>query len=99
YKVRMFVNGHLASTDPVFTAPMVNTTGYERGLEGIAVDPAWPQRPFIYLYYPRIGGFCRVIRFKGSGAISNPTGESLTFSQGLALIDNIPDLTENHQAG
>ena len=98
-KVRLFVNGHLAVTDPVLVPPNVRADAYERGLLGIAVDPAWPARPFIYVYYSRMGGFCRLIRFKGIGDLADPLGENLIFSNSLTLIDNIPDLTEYHQAG
>src|SRR5262245_54971780 len=85
-EVRLFVNGHLASTDPVLVPTGVYTTGYERGLLGIAVDPGWPEWPFIYVYYSGDGGACRLVRYKGSGAIDDPLGENLTFGSPLALI-------------
>ena len=49
-KIRLFVAGLLSANDPVATVPGVRTSGDERGLLGIAVDPAWPARPFIYVH-------------------------------------------------
>jgi glucose/arabinose dehydrogenase len=34
----------------VLTIPDIEFT-LERGLLGIAVDPAWPARPYVYVYY------------------------------------------------
>ena len=35
----------------VAVVPDVSTIG-ERGLLGIAIDPGWPQRPYVYVQYP-----------------------------------------------
>jgi glucose/arabinose dehydrogenase len=51
-KVRLVVNGVLSPT-AVLTLHDVNTTGYEQGLLGIAVNPGWPARPYVYLYFNR----------------------------------------------
>src|SRR5262245_30293981 len=40
-RVRLIVNGAISATNPVGTVPNVNTSGGERGLLGIAVDPGW----------------------------------------------------------
>src|SRR5258706_14266644 len=50
-KVRLIVQGHIAGVDPVLVVPSINTTGGERGLQSIAVDPGWPGRPYVYLCY------------------------------------------------
>ena len=98
-KIRLVVNGHLAATDQVFVVPDLNGDGYERGLEGIAVDPAWPSRPFVYLHYSRLGGFCRIVRYTATGDLANPLGENLSLTDPLLLIDDISDLTPDHQSG
>jgi glucose/arabinose dehydrogenase len=98
-KVRMVVNGHIASTDPIFAVPLLNTGGYERGLEGIAVDPRWPLRPYVYLYYTRNPLLCRLVRYKASGDLVNPLGETLTLTNPLLLIDDIVDNDPNHNSG
>src|SRR5262245_61074936 len=56
-RVRLVVNGHIAATDPVLLIPELTFADYERGLQSVAVDPGWPDRPYAYFYYTRIGGF------------------------------------------
>src|SRR5262245_6567964 len=40
-RIRMVVNGHIATTDPCVRVDSVGTEEIERGLQGIAVDPRW----------------------------------------------------------
>ena len=52
-------NVQLASTTStasvvIATIPNVTSTG-ERGLLGIAVDPAWPARPYVYFHSTQVG--------------------------------------------
>ena len=98
-KVRMIVNGHVAVQDPVFVVPNLVNTYYEQGLQGIAIDPGWPTRPYVYLYYTRTGSACRLVRYHASGDLYNPAGETLTLENPLLLIDDVPDHTRWHQAG
>jgi glucose/arabinose dehydrogenase len=98
-RVRMVVNGHLASEDPVLTVPELENSGYEQGLQGVAVDPAWPTRPFVYLYYNRLGQACRLVRYTASGDLSTAVGEHLSFADPLLLLDDIPDDDPNHNSG
>lgn len=98
-KVRMVVNGHIAATDPVLVVPSLATSGYERGLQGIAVDPGWPQRPFVYLFYNRNDSRNILVRYTATGDIANPAGENIGLTNRLLIIDNIPDNDPNHQAG
>lgn len=97
--VRLFVNGHIAASDPVLVIPDVNANEYERGLQGVAVDPGWPLRPYVYLYYTRLGGFCRLVRYMASGDLADPAGESLSLGDSLLLLDDIPDSDGLHNAG
>jgi glucose/arabinose dehydrogenase len=98
-RIRMVVNGHIAATDPALTLTDVNTTGMEQGLLGIAVDPQWPTRPFVYLYYNRTDGKICLVRYTASGDIADPTGEHVTLATPLFLIDDLNDITIYHQAG
>ena len=43
-RIRLIVNGAVASVDPIITVPNVRTSGSEQGLLGIAVDPGWQGR-------------------------------------------------------
>ncbi len=97
--IRLIVNATLSTDDPVFTVPNVNTDGYERGLEGIAVDPGWPGRPYVYLHFTCLGNHIRIVRYTVTGDVADPTGQNLTFGSPLLLVDDIPDNNPNHQAG
>jgi len=98
-KVRMVVGGQIATSDPIVTVPDVNASGYERGLQGIAVDPQWPARPYVYLQYTRLGGQMHLVRYTASGDLSDPAGQSLALASPLTLIDDVPDVHANHNAG
>jgi glucose/arabinose dehydrogenase len=98
-RIRMIVNGHIAATNPVYQVPAVNITGQERGLLGIAVDPEWPTRPYVYFFQNFTGGFLRLARMTAVGDLSDPNGENLTLGTPLTLIGDIPDLNPNHNAG
>jgi len=98
-KVRMIVNGHVAATDPALVVPNLTNVGEERGLLGITVDPAWPARPFVYLYYDRTGDFCRLVRYTATGNLTDSSAENVTLGSPLVLMDDLPDQTIYHQAG
>lgn len=98
-RVRLYVNGHIAASDPVLVVPDLVFLDYERGLQGVAVDPGWPLRPYVYLYYTRVGGFCRLVRYRASGDLDDPAGESLALGDSLLLLDDIPDNNGNHNSG
>ena len=76
----------------------VNTIGNERGLLGVAVDPDWPARPFVYVHYTAntVPPYVQVARF-------NVTDQGITLSldptSKLVLIDDMPDNASNHNGG
>lgn len=98
-KVRLVVNGNLATPDPVMVMPSVYATGYERGMQGIAVDSRWPESPYLYFVHNRVGGYLRLVRYTASGALTDPNSGSLTLGTPLILIDDIPDAAHNHNGG
>jgi len=98
-KLRLFVQGHIAAKDPVFVVPDLVADTYERGLQGVAVDPGWPLRPWVYLYYNRVGGFCRLVRYRARGDLAEPSGEGLSLGDSLVLLDDIPDENGDHNGG
>jgi glucose/arabinose dehydrogenase len=98
-KLRLVVNGHLAATDPVLVVPQLSNGGYEAGLQGVAVDPRWPSRPYVYLFHNRTGSRLRLVRYTATGDLTSPFGESLSFSSPLLLIDDITDFATNHNGG
>jgi glucose/arabinose dehydrogenase len=99
-KVRLIVNNnHVAATDPVLTVPSLVSTGNEQGLLAIAIDPAWPTKPYVYLYYNRIGQRMRLVRYEASGDLNNAAGENMTLANPYLIIDDIPDFASNHNGG
>jgi len=74
-RIRMVRNGALSATDPIVTLPDINTDGSERGLLGIAVDPQWPARPFVYVHANHLPqGTIRISRYQVTGDLTN-TGD------------------------
>lgn len=94
--VRVIQNGALVATPAISLAPKLCTNS-ERGLLGVAVDPAFATNGFVYLYYSfnkvgdcGTGTVNRVARFVMSGN---------TLSGEVVLVDNIPSPAGNHNGG
>jgi len=97
-KIRMIVNGAIATTDPIFIVPSVLSNSGERGLLGITVDPGWPDLPFIYVFYNRQGGM-RLVRFLANEEVDNPNGQRIVLSSQRIILDSLPDQFGNHNGG
>lgn len=76
--LRVVKNGALLPT-PMLSVP-VDSSG-ERGLIGVAVDPAFPTRPYVYVHYTRSASPVRnvVSRFTVSGDAVVPGSEQVLF--------------------
>jgi glucose/arabinose dehydrogenase len=101
-KIRLVVNGAFAATDPVTTVANVKTIGNEQGLLGIAVDPGWPGRPYIYVHYDYSGsGNIRVSRYTVGGDLAFTGNGSLTINAATRydILTDIPDVQLNHNGG
>ena len=101
-KVRLIVNGALASIDPVCTIDQV-VAGGERGLLGIAVDPDWPQRPYVYVHCDASvpGHTIRISRYTAAGDLSFTGNGALTIDVASRrdLLNDLPDAASNHNGG
>ena len=100
-RIRLVVNGALAAVDPVATVPNVEAVN-ERGLLGIAVDPGFPGRPYVYVHYSvNTNLFIRIARFTVVGDLDFTGDGSLTINTATRydLIANIPDSAPNHNGG
>ena len=98
-RVRLWRGDALEATTIIATIDDVNSAGYERGLQGIAVDPQWPARPFVYIFHNSNSATLKLRRFKAGGALSDPQSTALTLSDPLVLIGDIPDVDANHNSG
>jgi glucose/arabinose dehydrogenase len=94
--VRMIVNGHIASTDPLVTVPDVTSEYLERGLEGIAVDPRWPQSPYVYVCFTRTGDVTQLVRYTAGGDLTGASGENLTLGSPYVVLASLPDVNPSH---
>jgi glucose/arabinose dehydrogenase len=97
--LRVFASGSLLPT-PAMTIPAAQIcTSSERGLLGVAVDPAFgvAGNRFIYVFYtfetPSSNCVNRVSRF------TLPDSNIIDLASQLVLIDNMPSPNGNHNAG
>jgi glucose/arabinose dehydrogenase len=100
-RVRMLVGGALASTDPLGTVDSVDTNEEETGLLGIAVDPRWPSKPFLYVMYTATNATIRISRFAVQGDLSDPNSGNLSIDKPSRrdLIRDVPSITSSHNSG
>jgi glucose/arabinose dehydrogenase len=98
--VRLIANGTLSPT-PLLTLTDVNTNGYERGVSGMAVDPGWPNRPYVYLYYSRTppGTTIYLSRFKATGDLSLSSSTNLRLKNRYDILTDLPDAQDEHNGG
>ncbi len=99
--VRLVVGGVL-HLDPVLDIQDQVRYAGEQGLLGIAVDPGYPDRPFIYLYYTHETlNYHYITRFTVSGTLIDPAGTDLTVDPGsyFYLLTDIPRNAGNHNGG
>lgn len=95
-KVRIIKNGVLLPT-PFATVTVDNTKFAccnERGLNGIALDPAFAQNGFVYVFYtvPSSQPYNRVSRFKAAGDVAQAGSETLVLA-----LDSVT--AQNHYGG
>lgn len=100
-RVRLIVNGALQST------PLLDITGDvrgdgEMGLLGMAVDPDFPTRPYIYLYYTNDSPAAQyAVRVTLAGDLSDGASTNLTIdvAERVYLLNDIPHVNSNHNGG
>jgi glucose/arabinose dehydrogenase len=101
-RIRLIVNDVIAAVDPVITVPNVRTSGNEQGLLGIAVDPGWPARPYLYIHYDYLGSATiRISRYTVGGDLGFTGNGSLTIDPATRydILTDIPDNASNHNGG
>jgi glucose/arabinose dehydrogenase len=99
-RIRLIVGYDLFT---VGTVPGVNSAADERGLLGIAVDPAWPVRPYVYIHATdnRSGTDVVISRFTLTGDLPGRVNGELTLDVASRrdLLNNLPDNADNHNGG
>lgn len=100
-EVRLIVNSVLVAA-PVGTVDNVRDTGGERGLLGIAVDPLFPARPYVYVFYDWTGApAIRISRYTLGGDLGFAGDGTLTWDPASRydVISDLPDNSEQHNGG
>ncbi len=78
----------------------VNTSGNERGLLGVAVDPDWPTRPYVYFYFDQTPSIkIYISMYTASGDLTDPNSTTINFAGRYNIITDIPDAASNHNGG
>lgn len=99
-EVRLIVNKALV-TNPVGTVDSVDNMG-ERGLIGVAVDPGFPARPYVYIQYDVLSeSVIRIERYTLTGDLSFTGDGTMTWDPAsrYLVITDLPDLTSSHNGG
>ena len=100
-RLRMIVNGELAAIDPIGVVDSLAIAGGEQGLLGVAVDPRWPTKPFIYVLSSAIDSTLRISRLTATGDFSDGNSGNMAIVPGSRreLIRDIASVTEVHSGG
>lgn len=102
--VRIHADGD--STAPIIhTVPNVSISG-ERGLLGITIDPAWPTRPYVYLYYTFSDSTAMPVvneghltMFTATGDLMDPASSNLALTSPYDILTDAPDVLDIHNSG
>ena len=99
-RVRVLTVGTGVQATPVISVAGVNAGG-ERGLLGIAVDPRYPDPPYLYLYYDLASPqSIRISRYTLSGNLDGSGGDLVAAAASrYDVVDGIPDAASNHNGG
>ena len=82
----------------VLSVAGLNLNQNDRGVQGIAVDPSWPQWPYVYLHYTHGSGSIRVTRYTASGSLSDRDSTNLSFGSPKTIL-SAPDSHPFHNGG
>jgi glucose/arabinose dehydrogenase len=76
--------------------------GGEQGLLGLAIDPDYPTRPHVYLYYNNTTPNLQyVVRYTVTGTLNNSSSTDLNLDAAsrVYLLNDIPNNASNHNGG
>ncbi len=99
-RLRLVANGTLVVA-PVAVIDSVRQSS-ESGLLGVAVDPGWPARPYVYLHYNYLGSrSIRIARYAAVGDLAyTGTGAfTLDLTSRFLVLADLPDQYDHHNGG
>jgi glucose/arabinose dehydrogenase len=101
-RVRVARPGVSLQATPLITVPGASVGG-ERGLLGVAVDPGFPARPYLYLFYTSSvpSAHVHLARFTLSGDLDGSGAGDLVADPAsrFDLVADAPDQAGNHNGG
>jgi glucose/arabinose dehydrogenase len=99
-RVLTLVNGVLGPIPPFGHISEVDWVAGERGVLSLAVDPRWPEHPYIYTHYTSVGT-SHLVRYRMTGDLtfSGNGFVSVDSSTKMYVLDDIPDVNTNHNGG
>ncbi len=99
-KIRLIVNDDIAPVDPVGVVSGV-LAGGERGLLGVAVEPDWPARPYIYVHATQQGASSvKIWRYRALGDLDFTGNGALTIDPASRYtVIALPDQNQAHNGG
>ena len=75
------------------------TGGGERGLLGVAVDPDWPARPYVYFHGTYEDSTIHITMQTASGDLNDPGSTNLSLGSPYVLLRDIRDFYNHHNGG
>lgn len=99
--VNLVILGSPVTMSSILTVPEVSTGG-EQGLLGIAIDPGWPVRNYIYVHCTHTGDAkVRISRFLVTGDLDFTAAGDLSVSptSRYDLLVDVPNAATNHNGG
>jgi len=99
--LRLIVDGKLGAVDPALTVDSLGIASNDDGLLGLAVDPQWPARPYVYTYSTAIDSTIRISRFRGEGNLTDSWSVDtwLDPTSRLEILRDIPNKSKLHNGG
>ncbi|MFI5370336.1 MAG: PQQ-dependent sugar dehydrogenase [Candidatus Eisenbacteria bacterium] len=96
--VWMVLADHSVAPDPVVTIPDVRADYVERGVLALAVDPRWPARPYVYVYYTSTLGRLRLMRYTAFWDLENASSGNFVLGSPYEVL-GAPDDQPEHNGG
>ena len=98
--IRLILDDGSLVSSPVLTVTGLELLNNEAGLLSLAIDPSWPERPYIYCHYTNDSpSEMRLTRYTATGTLSSGSAADLQFGTAVHLLTGIPDVAGNHNGG
>jgi glucose/arabinose dehydrogenase len=100
-RCRLLVEGKFGALDPILMVDSLGIASEEEGLLGIAVDPQWPARPYVYTYSTAVDSTIRISRFRASGNLTSGSSVDLAIDQAsrFEILSDIPNRNKINNGG